>query len=89
MVDFTIDVFHSLHPDEEPPDTLHDKRNEVVRQLTCLQDRSNHVIEMFSRKDVSSVNSCYCSNNRVIEMFSRKDVSFLTVVIVLAIASLR
>ena len=65
MVDFTIDVFHSLHPDEEPPETLHDKRNEVVKQLTLLQERSNHVIEMFSRKDVScltDVRGCELSN---------------------------
>lgn len=55
MVDFTIDVFHSLHPDEDPPDTLHDKRNEVVRQLTLLQERSSEVITMFSRKDVADM----------------------------------
>ena len=53
MVDFTIDVFHGLHPDEEPPEALHQKRNEVVKQLTLLQERSSQVIEMFSRKDVS------------------------------------
>merc|ERR1712003_326017 len=45
MVDFTIDVFHGLHPDEEPPESLHEKRNEVVRQLTLLQERSSQVVE--------------------------------------------
>lgn len=55
MVDFTIDVFHSLHPDEEPPKSLALKRNEVVRQLTILQEKSSQVIELFSRKDVAEV----------------------------------
>lgn len=55
MVDFTIDVFHGLHPDEEPPEALHEKRSDVVKQLTELQEKSSQVIEMFQRKDVSSL----------------------------------
>ena len=53
MVDFTIDVFNYLNPGEEPPEYLGAKRNEVVRQLTTLQERSGSVIDMFNRKDVS------------------------------------
>ena len=64
MVDFTIDVFHGLHPDEEPPEALHEKRSDVVRQLTELQEKSSQVIEMFSRKDVScSILLKYSSSN--------------------------
>ena len=69
MVDFTIDVFHGLHPDEEPPEALHEKRSDVVRQLTELQEKSSQVIEMFSRKDVSCfILFKYSSSNLRLEL---------------------
>jgi len=55
MVDFTIDVFHSLHPGQDPPNALALKRNEVVQKLTELQGKSIRVIEMFQKKDVAEM----------------------------------
>merc|ERR1719223_80836 len=55
MVDFTIDVFRSLHPGEDAPAALGEKREDVVRQLNYLQQRSSQVIEIFSKQDVTDV----------------------------------
>ena len=47
MVDFTIDVYHQLHPDTEPPEALGEKRREVVQQLNTLQEKSGEVFPYY------------------------------------------
>jgi len=55
MVDFTMDVYTMLHPDQEPPEALQGKRAEVVQKLTSLQEKSTKIIEMFQKDDVAAI----------------------------------
>jgi translation initiation factor 3 subunit E len=47
MVDFAMDVYKQVYPDQEVPQFLKSKRSEVVSQLRQLQQESDPIIEMF------------------------------------------
>merc|ERR1719394_2181407 len=46
MVDFAMDVHKSLYPDREVPNTLKDKRAEVVENFKKLQGETEPVLKM-------------------------------------------
>uniref|UniRef100_A0A8C5E9Q5 Eukaryotic translation initiation factor 3 subunit E n=1 Tax=Gouania willdenowi TaxID=441366 RepID=A0A8C5E9Q5_GOUWI len=47
MVDFAMDVYSHLYPDQEIPHSLKDKRNTVVAQLKQLQSETEPIVKMF------------------------------------------
>merc|ERR1719494_1557938 len=47
MVDFAMDVHKSLYPDREVPNTLKDKRAEVVENFKKLQGETEPVLKQF------------------------------------------
>ncbi|EDO29705.1 predicted protein [Nematostella vectensis] len=48
MVDFAMDVYKGLYPDEEVPTSLVEKRVEVVKELKDLQAQTEPIINCFS-----------------------------------------
>lgn len=54
MVDFAIDVYQRLNPDDKVPQFLYDKRQEVVGQLKHLQMLTDPIIDIFSSEEVSA-----------------------------------
>lgn len=47
MVDFAMDVFKNLYPDQDVPDELVKKRSEVVTQLKYLQAQTEPIVKCF------------------------------------------
>uniref|UniRef100_A0A3B3SSX6 Eukaryotic translation initiation factor 3 subunit E n=1 Tax=Paramormyrops kingsleyae TaxID=1676925 RepID=A0A3B3SSX6_9TELE len=47
MVDFAMDVYKNLFPDKEIPNSLREKRTEVVAQLKQLQAETEPIVKMF------------------------------------------
>lgn len=52
MVDFAMDVFKQLYPEEDVPNTLRDKRSTVVAQLKKLQSETEPIIKIFENQTV-------------------------------------
>merc|ERR1719225_490967 len=52
MVDFAMDVHKSLYPDREVPNTLKDKRAEVVENFKKLQGETEPVLKIFDDPEV-------------------------------------
>jgi translation initiation factor 3 subunit E len=52
MVDFAMDVHKSLYPDKEVPNTLKDKRAEVVENFKKLQAETDPVLKIFVDPEV-------------------------------------
>merc|ERR1740131_455407 len=53
MVDFAMDVHKSLYPDKEVPNTLKDKRAEVVENFKKLQGETEPVLKIFVDPEVT------------------------------------
>merc|ERR1719481_1709597 len=53
MVDFAMDVHKSLYPDREVPNTLKDKRAEVVENFKRLQAETEPVLKIFVDQEVT------------------------------------
>merc|ERR550519_2112293 len=53
MVDFAMDVHKSLYPDREVPNTLKDKRAEVVENFKKLQGETEPVLKIFVDQEVT------------------------------------
>merc|ERR1719340_516751 len=53
MVDFAMDVNKSLYPDREVPNTLKDKRAEVVENFKKLQGETEPVLKIFVDPEVT------------------------------------
>merc|ERR1719494_250436 len=53
MVDFAMDVHKSLYPDREVPNTLKDKRAEVVENFKKLQGETEPVLQIFVDPEVT------------------------------------
>merc|ERR1712088_1134648 len=53
MVDFAMDVHKSLYPDREVPNTLKDKRAEVVENFKKLQGETEPVLKIFVDPEVT------------------------------------
>ncbi|PIK48187.1 putative eukaryotic translation initiation factor 3 subunit E-B isoform X2 [Apostichopus japonicus] len=51
-VDFAMDVFRQLYPNQEVPKTLRDKRSSVVTQLKQLQSETEPIIKIFEDQTV-------------------------------------
>ncbi|KAL4617133.1 eukaryotic translation initiation factor 3 subunit E [Arapaima gigas] len=47
MVDFAMDVYTNLYPDKDIPQSLREKRSEVVAQLKQLQMETEPIVKMF------------------------------------------
>uniref|UniRef100_A0A673IN49 Eukaryotic translation initiation factor 3 subunit E n=1 Tax=Sinocyclocheilus rhinocerous TaxID=307959 RepID=A0A673IN49_9TELE len=47
MVDFAMDVYRNLYPDKEIPNSLREKRTEVVAQLKQLQSETEPIVKVF------------------------------------------
>ncbi|KAL9981461.1 hypothetical protein ACROYT_G010167 [Oculina patagonica] len=47
MVDFAMDVFKNLYPDQDVPEELVEKRTEVVTQLKYLQAQTEPIVKCF------------------------------------------
>uniref|UniRef100_A0A671QBV0 Eukaryotic translation initiation factor 3 subunit E n=1 Tax=Sinocyclocheilus anshuiensis TaxID=1608454 RepID=A0A671QBV0_9TELE len=47
MVDFAMDVYRNLFPDKEIPNSLREKRTEVVAQLKQLQSETEPIVKVF------------------------------------------
>ncbi|XP_068750124.1 eukaryotic translation initiation factor 3 subunit E-like [Montipora capricornis] len=47
MVDFAMDVFKNLYPDQDVPEELVQKRSEVVTQLKYLQAQTEPIVKCF------------------------------------------
>ena len=54
MVDFAIDVYKRLNPNDNAPPYLYDKRQEVVSNLKQLQSVTEPVFEIFLKPEVSA-----------------------------------
>ncbi|XP_070556963.1 eukaryotic translation initiation factor 3 subunit E-B-like [Ptychodera flava] len=54
MVDFAMDVYKNLHPEEEVPDSLKNKRAEVVADLKRLQSETEPIVKIFEDPEVSN-----------------------------------
>jgi len=52
MVDFAIDIYKNLHPDEPTPEKLVEKRKQVVDELAGLESRSLQVISLLLKEDI-------------------------------------
>lgn len=55
MVDFAIDVHKRLYPDENAPQSLIDKRQEVVGQLRQLQTATEPVLDIILKPEVHQI----------------------------------
>merc|ERR1711976_1021724 len=53
MVDFAMDVHRSLHTDVEVPQTLRDKRSDVVSELKRLQTETETITRIFEDPEVT------------------------------------
>ncbi|XP_046565823.1 eukaryotic translation initiation factor 3 subunit E-like [Haliotis rubra] len=53
MVDFAMDVHKNLYPDQNVPDTLKDKRMEVVHRLKKLQAATEVITKIFEDTEVT------------------------------------
>merc|ERR1719151_323099 len=53
MVDFAMDVHKSLYPDREVPNTLKDKRAEVVENFKKLQGETKPLLDIFAEPSVT------------------------------------
>jgi len=53
MVDFAMDVHKSLYPDREVPNSLKDKRAEVVENFKKLQGETEPVLKIFVEQEVT------------------------------------
>ncbi|CAB3990134.1 eukaryotic translation initiation factor 3 subunit E [Paramuricea clavata] len=51
MVDLAMDVFKRIHPDEEIPEGLIEKRAEVVKELKQLEEKSEPVTKLFQDEE--------------------------------------
>ena len=54
MVDFAMDVHKSLYPDQDIPQTLVDKRAQVVEQFKQLQSGTDSVLKILTEPEVSN-----------------------------------
>ena len=54
MVDFAIDVYQRLNPNDKVPQFLYDKRQEVVGQLKHLQTLTEPVLDIILKPEVSA-----------------------------------
>jgi translation initiation factor 3 subunit E len=54
MVDFAMDVFKNLYPDKEVPQSLKDKRTEVVAELKRLQAETEPIIKIFEDEEIAN-----------------------------------
>lgn len=52
MVDFAMDVFRQLYPNQDVPIALRDKRSSVVAQLKQLQSETEPIIKIFEDETV-------------------------------------
>merc|ERR1719232_2192814 len=52
MVDFAMDVHRNLHPDSEIPESLTNKRADVVQQLRSHQQNTGPITELFEKHEV-------------------------------------
>ncbi|VDI27836.1 translation initiation factor 3 subunit E [Mytilus galloprovincialis] len=52
MVDFAMDVHKNLYPDKDVPQTLKDKRTDVVSQLKYLQSETELITKIFEDPEV-------------------------------------
>jgi len=53
MVDFAMDVYKSLYPDQEVPATLKDKRSQVVENFKKLQAETEPILKIFADQEVT------------------------------------
>jgi translation initiation factor 3 subunit E len=54
MVDFAMDVYKNLYPDKEVPQSLKDKRAEVVSELKRLQAETEHITKIFEDEETAN-----------------------------------
>jgi len=54
MVDFAMDVHRGLYPDIDVPNTLKEKRTDVVNELKRLQLETEPIIKIFETEEVAS-----------------------------------
>jgi hypothetical protein len=53
MVDFAIDVFKKLHPNEETPQHFFEKRGKVVTELKELEKLTETVLAIITKDEVT------------------------------------
>lgn len=53
MVDFVMDVHEKLYPDKEVPETLKEKRTQVIESFKRHQDETNSFLAIFRKDDVA------------------------------------
>ena len=54
MVDFYIEEFKKLYPDQEVPEEMQDKRRAVVGEFRRLQEETKPLLDIFSKPEVTS-----------------------------------
>jgi len=55
MVDFAMDVHSSLYPDQDVPQSLKDKRKNVVEELKRLQAETDPIVKIFEDPEVGKM----------------------------------
>ena len=55
MVDFAMECYRNLHPDEQVPEELVDKRGKIVEELVELTDQVSPFIDLFDKEDVKKL----------------------------------
>lgn len=53
MVDFAIDVWQQLNPDQIPPDQFMENRIKVVKQLKELESVTRPILELLTNEAIS------------------------------------
>ncbi|CAG8654303.1 4977_t:CDS:2, partial [Acaulospora colombiana] len=53
MVDFTLDLFQQLYPDEDPPPEFAKKRDDAVQTNQRLQSEAQVVLDVIEREEVA------------------------------------
>jgi translation initiation factor 3 subunit E len=72
MVDFAIDVYQRLYSNDKPPQSLYDKRQEVVGQLRQLQTVTEPVLEIILKPEVSGEIEKSRDSRQLLELLQTK-----------------
>jgi translation initiation factor 3 subunit E len=72
MVDFAIDVYQRLYANDKPPQSLYDKRQEVVGQLRQLQTVTEPVLEIILKPEVSGEIEKSRDSRQLLELLQTK-----------------
>lgn len=55
MVDFALDVYQRIHPDQEVPEEYLERRENVVAQMKEMKKATGLIMEVFGRDDVTEL----------------------------------